>query len=89
MYCALCIVSYYFQVPMFPLTTEGNILVDGILASCYAIFDHDTAHVVMKPLLWFPRMMDLLLGDGKSTHTYLYILEFFGKIAVPNWQSVL
>ena len=58
---------------------EGNILVDGVLASCYASVNHDLAHVVMKPLLWFPSMMGLLLGEEKSTqHTYATILEHVG-----------
>ena len=60
---------------------EGNILVDGVLASCYASFDHDMAHIVMKPLLWFPSLMDLLLGEEKSTqHTYAAILEHVGEM---------
>ena len=27
-----------------PVTVEGNIAVDGVLASCYAFADHDLAH---------------------------------------------
>ena len=57
---------------------EGNILVDGVLASCYASFDHDVQHIVMKPLLWFPNMMDLLLGEEKSIHSYVTILQHVG-----------
>ena len=63
------------------MTMEGNILVDGVLASCYAFGDHDSAHLVMKPLLWFPSVMDLLLGEEKSTqHTYTAILEHVGEM---------
>ena len=58
-----------------PLTMEGNILVDGVLASCYASFDHDVQHIVMKPLLWFPSMVDMLLGEEKSMHAYVTILQ--------------
>ena len=58
-----------------PVTLEGNIVVDGILASCYASFDHDAQHVVMKPLLWFPSIMDLLLGEEKPIHGYATILK--------------
>ena len=57
------------------MTMEGNILVDGVVASCYATFNHDIQHVVMKPLLWFPSIMDLLLGENKSMHSYVTILE--------------
>ena len=33
-----------------PLTADGNIVVDQILASCYASFDHDLAHLMMMPM---------------------------------------
>ena len=36
-----------------PLTEEGNIVVDGVLASCYASFDHDLAHITMAPIQLF------------------------------------
>ena len=72
--------STYFHSTIFsgafvPLTMEGNILVDGVLASCYASFDHDIQHVIMKPLLWFPSMMDVLLGEENYMHSYVTILE--------------
>ena len=54
---------------------EGNILVDGVLASCYASFDHDAQHFAMKPLLWFPHIIDMLLGEDVSTHAYGSILQ--------------
>ena len=51
--------SYYIYIHYFwagafvPLTKNGNIMVDGVLASCYASFDHDLAHFGMRPLQWF------------------------------------
>ena len=67
-----------------PVTIEGNILVDGVLASCYAGVNHDLAHIAMKPLLWFPRMMDLLLGgEEKFMHAYASMLEKIGKFIIP------
>ena len=65
---------------------EGNILVDGVLASCYASVDHDSAHVFMKPLLWFPSIMDLLLGEEKSMHGYVAILEHVARmLSIEHW----
>ena len=37
-----------------PVTMEGNIVVDGVLASCYAFADHDLAHIGITPMRWFP-----------------------------------
>ena len=33
-------------------------MVDGILASCYASFDHDLAHIAMTPIQWFPEIIE-------------------------------
>ena len=32
---------------------EGNIIVDGVLTSCYGIVDHDIVQIVMKPIQWY------------------------------------
>ena len=76
--------SLFFSGAFVPLTTEGNILVDGVLASCYASFNHDIQQAVMKPLLWFPNIMDLLLGEGKSMHGYVTILQHLGGMMSPD-----
>ena len=41
-----------------PLTAEGTIVVDGVLASCYASFDHDWAHLLTTPIRWFPGLFE-------------------------------
>ena len=33
-----------------PVTMNGNMMVDRVLASCYAFFDHDLAHITMTPI---------------------------------------
>ena len=40
-YHVVCLLGAYV-----PLTEDGNILVDGVLASCYASFDHGLAHLI-------------------------------------------
>ena len=46
-----------------PLTMEGTLLVDGLLASCYASFSHDLVDLAYAPVKMFPRM---LLDDEES-----------------------
>ena len=46
-----------------PLTMEGTLLVDGLLASCYASFSHDLVDLALAPVKMFPRM---LLDDQES-----------------------
>ena len=46
-----------------PLTMEGTLLVDGLLASCYASFPHDLVDLALAPVKMFPRM---LLDDEES-----------------------
>ena len=46
-----------------PLTMEGTLLVDGLLASCYASFSHALSDMALAPVKMFPRM---LLDDEES-----------------------
>ena len=36
-----------------PLTVEGNLVVDGVLASSYGSFPHGLAHAALAPLRWW------------------------------------
>ena len=38
-----------------PLTTEGTLLVDGVLASCYASFPHTLSDLLLAPVKALPR----------------------------------
>ena len=77
-YIVLCFSGAYV-----PLTEEGNIMVNGVLASCYASFDHNLAHVVMAPLQWFPEMMQLIFGEQNGSPVFVDIVKYLGKLAVP------
>ena len=66
-----------------PLTDEGNIVVDGILASCYASFDHDLAHFAMTPIKWFPGLMEWIFGDNNGMQGYLSIAKTIGRYLTP------
>ena len=60
-----------------PLTMEGNIVVDGILASCFASFFHNLAHLGMTPLRWFPDIVDSIFGEK---HVYVNIAKNLGRL---------
>ena len=63
-----------------PLTIDRNIIVDGILASCYAFYDHDLAHIGMLPIQFFPTVTDRIFG-GSST--YVNMAEEIGSWVLP------
>ena len=67
-----------------PVTVEGNLVVDGVLASCYAFSDHDLAHIGMTPMLWFPAINNLILGDHSGIPVYVKIAENFGNVVLPS-----
>ena len=46
-----------------PFTMEGTLLVDDLLASCYASFSHAVSDLALAPVKMFPRM---LLDDEES-----------------------
>ena len=56
-----------------PLTMEGNLVVDGVLASCYAIVDHNIAQIEMKPIQWYPDVIELIFGDENGVSAYINI----------------
>ena len=69
-----------------PLTREGNIVVDGVLASCFGSFDHDLAHISMKPVQWFPEIMEWIFGLDDVSPVYVNIAEHFGRLMLPYCQ---
>ena len=62
---------------------EGNIIVDGVLSSCYASSDHDLVHIAMKPFQWFPRITEWIFGKDKGTLIYVHVLENLGGWMYP------
>jgi len=75
-----------------PLTYRGNIVVDGVLASCYA--EHDsmnsqkTAHLVLAPL----RLKARVLGVNKKENTKNGVnsyCEFLADSVYPTYKKVV
>ena len=71
--------KHFFLGAYVPLTGEGNIIVDGVLASCYPSSDHDLAHLVMTPMQWFPTLIEWILGQKKGIQGFVNIVETLGK----------
>ena len=63
---------------------EGNILVDGVLASCYPSADHDVAHFGMTPIRLFPKMIQQIFGEDNGFQVYANIADELGKWALPH-----
>ena len=67
-----------------PLTMEGTIIIDGLVASCYASFDHDLAHLVMTPVQWFPGMIQWIFGADNGSSGYACMAEEMGRLMIPS-----
>ena len=65
---------------------EGNIVVDGVVASCYASFDHDLAHIIMTPIQLFPDIIGWIFGDEKESLAYVDIAKELGRWLLPFGQ---
>ena len=65
---------------------DGNILVNGILASTYASFDHDLAHIAMFPMQWIPDIMKLIFGQDNGSPVYVHTVKHFGRYLLPQEQ---
>ena len=61
-------------------------MVDRVSASCYASFNHDLAHIGVKPIQWFPQIMKWIIGTEDGSSTYMNIIKMFGKMGLPYGQ---
>jgi hypothetical protein len=69
-----------------PLVESGHLLVDGILASCYAGFNsHKVAHVLIKPLIYWNKFTKFMnfeqieldqLQKGQYLNPYVASLKY-------------
>ena len=77
------IIQNCFPGAFSPLTLEGTIVVDKVLASCFAIVYHDFGNLGATPILWFPRMIEWIFGEDKGSSIYANIGEVMGKWMLP------
>ena len=66
-----------------PLTTEGMIMVDGVLASCYASFHHDLAHLTMIPMQRFSEVLEWTFGDDTGDSAFVSTVKELGMFLLP------
>ena len=70
-----------------PLTMEGNIVVNGVLASCYPSVPHDLAHMGMTPIRLFPSIFEWIFGNNNGLSVIVKVAEDTGKITFPYDQQ--
>ena len=75
---------FFFLGTYIPLTLDGNIIVDGVLVSCYPAVDHDMIHLVMTPIQLFPEMIEWIFGDDKGLQAFVSILGHIGRPMLPH-----
>ena len=68
------------------LTKEGNIVVDGVLASCYADVHHDFGHLTMMPIQWFGGAIDQLFGFDIAFPVYVNIARQLSFMMMSDGQ---
>ena len=66
------------------MTLEGTLVVEGVVASCYASFDHDVAHNVMKPIQWYPEIMQWIFGVNDESPVFVATAKEVGKWLLPG-----
>ena len=61
-------------------------MVNDVLASCYASFDHDLAHITIAPIQWFPEIIQCIFGKEKGSLAYVNIAKELGRWLLPYGQ---
>ena len=79
---------YYFLGAYVPLTNNGNIVIDGVLASCYADFNHNLAHFTMAPMKWFPEIMEWIFGEDAGFSIFVVMARQMGILMLPFGQFI-
>ena len=67
---------------------EGNIVVDGVLASCYAVVDHGIVQMVMKPIQWYCDVVKLVFGDENGASAYISVVRTIGRWLLPPGTKI-
>ncbi|CAJ1086891.1 indian hedgehog B protein-like [Xyrichtys novacula] len=68
-----------------PLTQQGTLVVDGVVASCYAVLDqHSLAHWAFSPLRLIYSWTGSTGSDRDGVHWYARLLHWLGKMLLGS-----
>ena len=67
---------------------EGNIVVDGVLASCYAVYDHDMAHFAVSPITWVPGLMERIFNINNESPGYAKLVHDVSALWFDTWVTI-
>ena len=72
-----------------PLTEQGNIVVENILASCYSDFEnHKLQHLAFTPFRWYNHARNLIYSKATTEHEGKYPMEGAGmEINSKHWYG--
>lgn len=70
-----------------PLTQQGTVVVDGVVASCYAVVDRQSlAHWAFAPLRLLYSWTGSTGGRGEGIHWYSQLLHWLGMTLLDSEQ---
>ena len=70
-----------------PLVNEEKLIVDGVLTSCYADFDHDLTHLTMTPMQSIAEALKWIFGDDTGFSIYVNIARELGIILLLSGHN--
>lgn len=68
-----------------PLTRQGTVVVDGVVASCYAVVEqHSLAHWAFSPLRFIHSWTGSTGSHGDGIHWYSRLLHWLGRMLLDS-----
>lgn len=68
------------------ITFEGNIVANGIVASCYATYDHSTMHMMTTPIRWWylfllqlHQLIEFDYLQQLTSNIIVFFIDFYSK----------
>jgi hypothetical protein len=70
-------IMLYNQTISTPLTFEGNIMVNNLIGSCYATFNHQLMHMVTMPIRYWYQIETF----SRLNYIIVYFIDLYSKIS--------